>query len=179
MSSPDIHFWPDFVPDSLNAFHHLRDETEWDTSMRARKTASFGVPYNYSQMSYPDRPMPVVLDGMLSPIATTVGWMPNNCLLNFYPDGDSTMGFHFDALEILEVGTGVAIVSLGEARTLTFARQDDKNIRFEQPLPSGSLLLMPAEVQNHWLHAILKQKGVGARMSLTFRRLKIAYSESD
>lgn len=172
MSTPDIHFWPDFVPDSIALFDQLRDEIEWDNAMRARKTASFGAPYNYSQMSYPERPMQPALQEMLAPIANQVGWKPNNCLINFYPDGKSTMGFHFDALEPLQEGTGVVIVSLGEERVLTFARRDDKTSRFEQPMPSGSLLLMPAEVQNEWLHAILKQNGAGARMSLTFRCLK-------
>lgn len=109
---------------------------------------------------------------MLSPLGQKIGWTPNNCLVNFYPDGDATMGFHFDSLEPLEPGTGVAIVSLGEERILTFSRRDDKTVRVEQPMPSGSLLLMPAQVQDEWLHAVLKQPGSGARMSLTFRRLK-------
>lgn len=172
MSTPDIHLWPDFVADSADLFEHLRDGIEWDSSMRARRTASFGAPYNYSQMSYPECPMLPALERLLALIGEKVGWVPNNCLVNFYPDGDSTMGFHFDALEPLEQGTGVAIVSLGEERVLTFARRDDKSVRFEQPMPSGSLLLMPAAVQNEWLHGVLKQAGVGSRMSLTFRRLK-------
>ncbi|RYX84158.1 alpha-ketoglutarate-dependent dioxygenase AlkB [bacterium] len=172
MSTPDIHLWPDFVTDSLSLFEHLKDTIAWESSMRARRTASFGAPYNYSQMSYPKCPIPAALERLLAPIGDKVGWIPNNSLVNFYPDGDSTMGFHFDALEPLEEGTGVAIVSLGEQRTLTFARRDDKGVRFEQPMPPGSLLLMPAPVQNEWLHGVLKQAGVGSRMSLTFRRLK-------
>lgn len=172
MSSPDIHLWSDFVPDSARLFEQLRDGIEWESSMRARRTASFGAPYNYSQMSYPERPMLAELESLLEPLANKVAWKPNNCLVNFYPDGDSTMGFHFDALEPLQEGTGVAIVSLGEERALTFARRDDKSVRFEQQMPLGSLLLMPAQVQDEWLHAVLKQEGVGARMSLTFRQLK-------
>ena len=172
MSSPDILFWPGFVADSGSLFQGLSEAIEWNDSMRARKTASFGAPYNYSQMNYPRRDFLPELESLLEPISEKIGWTPNNCLVNFYADGDSTMGFHFDSLEPLEEGTGVAIVSLGDERVLTFARRDDKTVRFEQPMPSGSLLLMPAEVQNEWLHAVLKQPGAGARMSLTFRRLK-------
>jgi alkylated DNA repair dioxygenase AlkB len=173
MSSPDVHLWPGFLPDSATLLAHLRGAIEWDDSMRARKTASFGAPYNYSQMSYPQRDFLPELGALLQPMQEKIGWMPNNCLINFYPDGNATMGFHFDSLEPLENGTGVAILSVGEERVLTFSRRDDKTVRFEQPMLSGSLLLMPAPVQNEWLHAVLKQPGSGARMSLTFRRLKI------
>lgn len=169
---PDILLWPDFVAQSPTLFARLSETIEWNEAMRARKTASFGAPYNYSQMSYPSRDFLPELGELLPALHQTIGWTPNNCLINFYPDGDATMGFHFDSLEPLESGTGVAIVSLGEERILTFSRRDDKSVRFEQPMPPGSLLLMPAEVQNEWLHAVLKQPGSGARMSLTFRRLK-------
>ncbi len=172
MSSPDILFWPGFIPHSDQLFRALRATIEWNDSMRARKTASFGAPYNYSQMNYPQRDFLPELSALLEPIGEKVGWTPNNCLINFYADGDSTMGFHFDSLEPLEIETGVAIVSLGDERVLTFARRDDKTVRFEQPMPPGSLLLMPAPVQNEWLHAVFKQPEAGARMSLTFRRLK-------
>ncbi len=173
MSSPDVHLWRDFLPDPAALLAHLRETIEWDDSMRARKTASFGAPYNYSQMSYPQRDFLPDLEALLQPMQEKIGWTSNNCLINFYPDGNATMGFHFDSLEPLESETGVAILSLGEERVLTFARRDDKTVRFEQPMPSGSLLLMPAQVQNEWLHAVLKQPGSGARMSLTFRRLKV------
>lgn len=85
------------------------------------------------------------------------------------------MGFHFDATDILQDATGVAIVSLGDERVLTFKNISDKSVKFEQPLPSGSLLLMSAHTQSEWLHGILKQDGAGARMSLTFRQLKDVY----
>ncbi len=172
MSSPDVLFWPGFIPDSDQLFRALRDSIEWNDAMRARKTASFGAPYNYSQMNYPQRDFLPELESLLQRMSEKIGWTPNNCLVNFYDDGDSTMGFHFDSLEPLESGTGVAIVSLGDDRVLTFARRDDKTVRFEQPMPSGSLLLMPAPVQNEWLHAVLQQPGAGERMSLTFRRLQ-------
>ena len=140
--------------------------------MRARKTASFGAPYNYGQMNYPARDFPAQIAAMLPRLETKIGWMPNNCLVNYYADGDSTMGFHADATEILQDATGVAIVSLGDERALTFKNIADKSVKFEQPMPAGSLLLMSAQTQSAWLHGILKQSGAGPRMSLTFRRLQ-------
>jgi alkylated DNA repair dioxygenase AlkB len=171
-TSPDVELWPDFVPDGGHVFERLVSDITWDESMRARKTASYGVPYNYSQMSYPAQDFLPDLEALLSPLESKIGWMPNNCLINYYPDGDSSMGFHFDAVEILQDGTGVAIVSLGSERTMTFKRRDTKSVVCEIQLPANSLFLMSAEVQNEWLHAILQAESVGPRMSLTFRRLK-------
>ena len=170
--SPNNLFWPDFVHNAATLFADLTASVAWDETMRARKSASFGVPYNYSQMNYPAQEFPPLLAALLPNLETKIGWRPNNCLLNFYADGDSTMGFHFDATDILENATGVAILSLGDERILTFKNIADKSVRFEQPMPSGSLLLMSAQTQSAWLHGILKQAGAGARMSLTFRRLK-------
>ena len=169
--TPDNQFWPDFVPDADALFAELSAHIEWNEAMRARKSASFGAPYNYSQMTYPARDFLPELAALLPQLEAVIGWRPNNCLVNFYADGDSTMGFHFDATDHLAEGTGVAIVSLGDERVLTFKNRADKSILHPQPMPSGSLLLMSARTQSEWLHGILKQSGAGARMSLTFRRL--------
>lgn len=41
----------DFLTNSTSLFEKLRTEIVWDTTMTVRKTASFGKPYNYSQMN--------------------------------------------------------------------------------------------------------------------------------
>jgi alkylated DNA repair dioxygenase AlkB len=102
--------------------------------------------------------------------STTSG---RHALANYYPDGTSTMGFHADSTEELEPGTGVAVVSLGAERAITFRSIADRSVTVEYPLASGSLLYMSAEVQSAWKHAILPQPGAGGRISLTFRRLKV------
>ena len=40
----------DIVHNHAELYKYLRDNVIWDESMRARKTASFGYPYNYSQI---------------------------------------------------------------------------------------------------------------------------------
>ena len=85
------------------------------------------------------------------------------------------MGFHSDATDELEPGTGIAIVSLGAERDITFRpigerdRTRDEGYR----LPSGSLLWRSAVMQSAWRHAILTDPAAtGGRVSLTFRRMK-------
>jgi alkylated DNA repair dioxygenase AlkB len=171
MDRPDVLCESCFVPEAGVLFAWLRDHTAWDERMRARLTASFGQPYNYSDMSYPPAPWPEPLLPILDALESRLGFRPNNCLANYYPTGEATMGFHADAVHELAPGTGVAIVSLGAERILRFRRSDDKAVLCDYPLPSGSLLYMPAAVQAEWKHAIPPQPGSEARISLTFRQL--------
>ncbi len=160
------------APEELFAF--LRSSVPWDERLRARKTASFGESYDYSGMTYPKVSMLAELEPVCQQIQSTLGFMPNNCLLNYYPDGQSSMGFHSDATEELAAGSGVAIVSLGAQRQLVFRNKLDRLHEVSYSLPSGSLLYMPRELQFEWLHAIPKAPDSGPRISLTFRRLERA-----
>jgi alkylated DNA repair dioxygenase AlkB len=170
MNKLDLTIDNNFVSDAQTLFDRLLTETDWDERMRARKTASFGEPYNYSGISYPFQPMPKILLPLVADIEARFGYRPNNCLINYYESGESTMGFHSDAIEDLADETGVIIVSLGAERAIRFQSKHDKSDEHEFQLKSGSLLLMSQEVQKHWKHAILKQAEVeGGRISLTFR----------
>ena len=171
MDAPAIHFEELFLDESLQLFHLLKRSVDWDTRMKARKTASFGVSYNYSQIAYPESPMPLKLQEVCSQLAQALGFQPNNCLLNYYEDGLSSMGFHSDSSEELFAGTGVAIVSLGHVRSIVFRNKSDKSVEFAYPLPSGSLLYMTKEIQDCWLHAIPKDVNAGERISMTFRAI--------
>jgi alkylated DNA repair dioxygenase AlkB len=159
-----------FVPEADSLFEHIRHEVEWDQRMRARQTASFGEPYNYSGISYSFQPMPEPLLPVLNKIENRFAYRPNNCLANYYPNGEATMGFHSDAIEELAQDTGIIIVSLGAERRIHFQNKQDKSIRHQFTLGNGSLLLMSQDVQRDWKHAILKDAEVeGGRISLTFR----------
>jgi len=47
-------------------------------------------------------------------IREAIGFKLNNCLLNYYENGASRMGFHGDTIKMLEPDTGIAIVSVGD-----------------------------------------------------------------
>jgi alkylated DNA repair dioxygenase AlkB len=173
-STGAITIHPDFVPQPAELFARLAAEVAWDTSMRARHAASFGLPYNYSGVVWPEAPFPEALLPLLERLAERLGYRSNNCLAHYYPDGESNMGFHADATSDLEPGTGIAIVSLGSERTLTFRKKEDKQCVEPYRLPAGSLLYMTPEMQEEWKHAILPDDTVsGARISLTFRRMRM------
>ncbi|MBO9635937.1 MAG: alpha-ketoglutarate-dependent dioxygenase AlkB [Chitinophagaceae bacterium] len=161
-----------FLIDSDKLFDQLYNTVEWDNRMMARKTASYGVAYNYSQMDYPYREFLPELRLVTEKIQENLGFLPNNCLINYYPDGSSKMGFHSDQTDILENDTGIVIVSLGATRILRFRNIANKELLVDYALPAGSLIYMSQELQQHWVHAIPRVDAAGSRMSLTFRRIK-------
>ena len=171
MRVPEITLAPDFVRNAGALFDHLVVSIDWDERMRARKTASFGVSYDYSQISYPQAPMPGVLAALAHDISARLGFQPNNCLLNYYADGEASMGFHSDSSEELAPDTGVSIISLGATRPIIFRLKGDRSVEHAIELTAGSLLHMPNAIQTAWLHAIPRSPGAGPRISATFRKI--------
>jgi len=166
---PDLLLVDEFIPNHLDLFTDLKTSVNWDKRMVARHTASFGEPYNYSQMSYPAVPMHSLLQPLVEMLHQRLHICFNNCLLNYYQSGNSTMGFHSDDTSQLEPGTGVAIISLGAARKITYRHKDNHDIRSSFLLTSGSLLYMDSVVQAEWMHGIRKQPNTDSRISLTWR----------
>lgn len=160
-----------FIENSLELYHFLLKNVNWDESMTARKTASYGKAYNYSQIEYPNQEFIPELQNIITEINPIIGFKPNNCLINFYKDGSSKMGYHSDQIDILQKNTGVAIVSLGETRQLKFRNiiNPEETINYE--LATGSLFYMTQDIQKHWQHAIPKSTTENGRISLTFRNI--------
>jgi alkylated DNA repair dioxygenase AlkB len=167
-----IRLVPQFLSNPQALFEHLAATVAWDTRMKARKSASFGLPYNYSGITWPVGPFPVAVAELLPSITAAARFEPNNCLANYYPDGESSMGFHSDSTAELAPETGVAVLSVGAERVITFRRSADKAASESYRLPSGSLLWMCPEMQAEWKHAVLADPDVReGRISLTFRRI--------
>lgn len=164
--------------------------TAWDDRMKARRTASMGVPYDYNQMTYDRLPMPVSISSLCESVAITIAQNgrgnihPNNCLLNYYVDGNSSIGFHSDSAQNLVADTGVAVVSLGAVRTIVFREKKNRQNEFALPLQPGSLLYMTNDMQAEWLHGIPKEGCVGdngdesGRISITLRQIEVGSDTS-
>jgi alkylated DNA repair dioxygenase AlkB len=172
MVTPPIDLQENFVSDPDALLCRLRSHVTWDDRMRSRRTASYGAAYNYSRIAYPDVEMLDDLRPICSRIEETFEFSPNNCLLNEYPNGDATMGFHSDEIDRLETGTGVAILSLGAPRVMVFRLKADRATLHRVELNNGSMLYMPAAMQGDWQHAIPATPGAAERISLSFRLLR-------
>ena len=128
--------------------------------------------YNYREGTRRDRPMARFLLPLCEIVSARFGYFPNNCLVNYYPDGNHYISFHSDQDMEMKNRTGVTIVSLGSVRTMTLRRIDDPAIRRYYPLQPGSAFFMEDDVQKEWQHGVLKKAGAGSRISLSFRCLR-------
>ncbi|WP_264516705.1 alpha-ketoglutarate-dependent dioxygenase AlkB family protein [Luteolibacter rhizosphaerae] len=173
MTEPEATLDPQFLSpaDASALFEALLSEVQWDERMKARKTACFGQTYDDSGVDYQLVPMHPRLAPLCEAISVRLGFMPTNCLLNYYESGRSSMGFHSDATHNLAEGTGVAILSVGAERCPSFRSKTDPELTVEYPLPHGSLFYMSQGTQDHWLHAVKKTETDDSRISLTFRHI--------
>jgi alkylated DNA repair dioxygenase AlkB len=95
----------------------------------------------------------------------------NSCLLNLYHSGEEGVSWHSDDEKELERDGAIASVSLGVERKFQF-RHKTRGQLVEIVLEPGSLLVMRAECQRFWLHALPKTKKVSRpRVNLTFRTI--------
>jgi alkylated DNA repair dioxygenase AlkB len=160
-----------FIGEPNKLFGLLAANVNWDERMTARKTASYGQAYNYSQISYPFQEFLPELSTIIDALTPAIGFEANNCLINYYLDGKAKMGYHSDQTDILYPGTGVAIISVGETRTLRFRNIQDKETFVNYELSPGSLIYMTQEIQDLWQHAIPESDTENGRISLTFRKI--------
>ncbi|WP_310556082.1 alpha-ketoglutarate-dependent dioxygenase AlkB [Flavobacterium sp.] len=163
----------DILSDYSQIVSNLKSNVLWDNSINSRKTASFGIPYNYSNVYYLENEFPDFLNQLVEVVNINNGFIPNNCLINFYFESTSKMGYHSDQIDILYKNTGIAIFSFGSTRVLRFKSKNNKEIIYDVPLENNSFFYMSQEVQNYWLHSILPDLslGVNERFSLTFRKI--------
>ena len=172
-TTPEHRLVPSFLTSdkAKSLFNELVAQVGWDTSMKARKTACYGETYDESGVDFVVQKMHPLLVPLCDEISAEVGFRPTNCLLNYYEDGKSTMGFHSDTTSNLEDETGIVIVSLGAERCLTFRHNEDFDNRLNYLLPNGSLFYMTQRTQDYWKHAVRKAETDEPRISLTFRRI--------
>lgn len=146
----------------------------WDESIKSRKTISFGKPYNYSGISYDETLLPKFLSEMIGVVKSKNKFIPNNCLINYYFDGKSKMGFHSDDISILDDNSGVGIFSFGSTRTIRFKNKNDNSKIIDIELTNNSYFYMGQETQKEWLHSILPDTNIDSeRYSITLRKLVI------
>ncbi|MBS1602258.1 MAG: alpha-ketoglutarate-dependent dioxygenase AlkB [Bacteroidetes bacterium] len=95
----------------------------------------------------------------------------NSCLLNLYHNGDEGVSWHSDDEKELQQDGAIASVSFGAERKFQFKHKTNGQL-VEVLLEPGSLLVMRAECQRCWLHALPKTKKVNRpRVNLTFRKI--------
>jgi len=160
-------------------FTRLRDTVPWKQEGRPprmfpRLTAWYanpGVSYSYSGVTHQAIPWTPELLDIKQRAEAAAGTSWNSLLLNYYRDGQDSIGFHADDEPELGTNPVIGSISLGAVRRFVLKHPaSGKKIEFD--LPHGSLLVMGGTSQHHWRHGVPKtRKPVGPRINLTFRRI--------
>lgn len=104
----------------------------------------------------------------------------NACLLNYYIDGHSAIGYHSDR-ECIQDNSVVMSVSLGSRRKFYFKSKQKPFETIKTFLDNGDACVMFDRCQQRYAHQIVKcthAHQAGPRISLTFRSLEVRGSGS-
>lgn len=94
----------------------------------------------------------------------------NSVLLNWYRDGQDSMGWHSDNEKELGQNPVIASVNFGVTRRFILRNNNKKTEKIEFPLTNGSLLIMAGQIQHFWQHSVPKESKINEnRVNLTFR----------
>ena len=143
--------------------------------MQPRLTAWYGdegKSYRYTGITMHPHPWTKELLLIKERIEELSGQIFNSVLLNFYRNGNDSVGWHRDNEKSLGINPGIGSVSFGAARYFHFRHYQQKHIKEKILLTPGSFLLMKGETQHKWFHSIQKEPHItGGRINITFRTI--------
>lgn len=129
--------------------------------------------YRYSGMLHQPLPWTALLAEIRQRLVDSLGQPLNGALLNYYRDGQDSMGWHSDDERELGQDPLVVSLSLGGERRFDLRRKGHNRIAHSLTLAHGSLLVMGGETQHHWQHQVAKtRKPCAPRLNLTFRLIR-------
>lgn len=110
-------------------------------------------------------------------------WMPNTSFVNCYDGAKESVGYHSDQLTYLGPRAVIGSLSLGVAREFRVRRivpsadasSADKQGQIAIHLPHNSLLVMHAEMQEEWKHAVAPAQAIDPHPLAGNKRLNITY----
>ena len=127
--------------------------------------------YGYSGQTLEPLPWTAPLAYLRQRLEAACGCAFNSVLANLYRDGADSMGWHSDDEASLGPLPVIASLSLGATRHFVLRHRYRRELQtLSLPLEHGALLVMAADTQRHWHHAVPKTRHpVGPRINLTFR----------
>ncbi|AVO51682.1 alpha-ketoglutarate-dependent dioxygenase AlkB [Ectopseudomonas mendocina] len=187
LADAELNYLPGWVDPALadNWLHTLVEQTPWQQPelfihgryhRTPRLTAWYGDPaarYRYSGTIHQPLPWTPLLDEVRQRVTETVGQPLNAVLLNYYRDGQDSMGWHSDAEPELGRDPLIASLNLGGSRRFDLRRVGSTRIEHSLTLEHASLLVMRGPTQHHWQHQVAKTRQACApRLNLTFRLIR-------
>ncbi len=180
-----LEYAPSFIPseEATDLLEKLIERIDWrQEEMKMfgkvvqfpRLTAWYGDPeasYRYSGTTFQPTPWIPELLSLREKIQDVENHSFNSVLLNYYRDGQDSMGWHADNEKELGRNPVIASLNLGASRPFQL-KHNTLGDKQEIILEHGSLLIMAGALQHHWKHQIPKRKKIQEpRINLTFRQI--------
>jgi alkylated DNA repair dioxygenase AlkB len=187
-SDGEVYYLPDFFNsnDSKFRLNELKSTIEWRHEpikmfgklvYQPRLTALYGdpnVPYSYSGISMNALPFTRILEDIKKKVEAETSCQFTHVLLNYYRNGQDSMGWHRDNEKSLGHHPVIASLSFGASRVFQLRNYLNKQQKINILLEEGSLLIMSGKSQNSWEHQLPKTNKVFLeRINLTFRKLNV------
>ncbi|EZH77090.1 DNA repair protein [Ectopseudomonas composti] len=187
LANAELDYLPGWVDPALadSWLHALVEQTPWQQPelfihgryhRTPRLTAWYGDPaarYRYSGKIHQPLLWTPLLDEIRQQVVRAVGQPLNAVLLNYYRDGQDSMGWHSDAEPELGRDPLIASLNLGGSRRFDLRRVGSTRIEHSLTLEHASLLVMRGPTQHHWQHQVAKTRQACApRLNLTFRLIR-------
>ena len=179
----NLFYFPNAIPVSATLFARLMKEIPWQNEtvrmfgkqITMRRMVSWhadeGLTYSYSGIRKTASAWTDALLEMKSVCETLSKAEFNSCLLNLYPEGRDSMGWHSDNEKELGPDPLIASVSLGAARPFSL-RHTASGETVSIMLEHRSILFMGSGVQKHWKHSLPPMNKISTpRINLTFRKI--------
>ena len=175
----DATAWVDHLPGWLRGPDRVMDElvrtAPWTESERPMYDRIVTVPRLTAWWRWHDGEPEVlpIIEAMRAALSARYGVTYSSCGCNLYRDGSDSVAWHGDRISKSVVDPHVAIVSVGQPRTLLLRPlvapdgERRRSLRFD--LGHGDLFVMGGSSQRTWQHSVPKVAAAGPRMSITFR----------
>lgn len=186
LEGADIVYHPEFIADepAWGLFEHLRKKIDWrQETIRVYDKAHLvprlscwmgdeGLNYAYSNMTMHPVTWNSLVYDLLHKVQTVTGLTFNSVLLNYYRDGQDSVGWHSDDEPELGPNPVIASLSLGASRDFHLKHKSKPLPHRCITLEHGSLLLMQGTTQHNWQHQLPKRVTAHGRINLTFRTIQ-------
>ena len=128
--------------------------------------------YQYSGVNHFAKPYHFLIKEILDEVEKITASKFNSALLNYYRNGNDSMGWHQDNESVLGKNPTIVSVNFGQGRHFQWKHKFKKELQGEILLQNGDLLVMKGEMQHFWLHQVPKRKRANeGRINITFRKI--------
>ncbi len=128
--------------------------------------------FEYSGKVMCPKPIPTFIESIRIKLLEDFGIDFDGVLVNYYPDGTVSMGYHSDPIEEKWTSDFI-ILSLGSTRDFIFREKENRDTKIKFSLANGDLIYMYDDCQEKFEHSLKKCKADNQeRVSLVFKKSK-------